>query len=322
MNDRQTYERQLKRMLDDPDGREVVGQALGLKVQHQEDLKDKAIVAVLTPAYRSLHPNMLDARSRLLAYSQQFCSAYSEPILGSSVVCWVRNDMIAALYRERKKFTHVLYIDDDMEFPPDSLVRMLRHEKDIVGCAYTVRADPPLPNLHLCGIHNHVARRVLGWEQPGLLRDDDLITAANPDETLTVGTGLVLYSRAVIDRVGEMYLNFEYERKIYGLTDAQVATLADGRKKGCELTHNRFWFQFLPRMTGWGESGEDTSFCLKAALCGFRTYADVSIQPGHIGEYSYSYKDFEPFQEEQIRKARSLGAWEPIKEKANGSMAR
>jgi glycosyltransferase involved in cell wall biosynthesis len=39
----------------------------------------------------------------------------------------------------------LLFIDDDMRFPPDALLRLLKHRRDIVGCNYVTRSIPPVP---------------------------------------------------------------------------------------------------------------------------------------------------------------------------------
>jgi hypothetical protein len=38
--------------------------------------------------------------------------------------------------------THLWLVDNDMTFPPDTLARLLAHDKDIVGAAYNYRAHP------------------------------------------------------------------------------------------------------------------------------------------------------------------------------------
>lgn len=41
--------------------------------------------------------------------------------------------------------SHILWLDSDMRFPKDSLVRLLDRKKDIVGCAYSTRGNPIQP---------------------------------------------------------------------------------------------------------------------------------------------------------------------------------
>lgn len=42
-----------------------------------------------------------------------------------------------------KKATHIFFIDSDMNFPPDTLKRLLAHDKDIVTVEYNRRRLPP-----------------------------------------------------------------------------------------------------------------------------------------------------------------------------------
>lgn len=39
-------------------------------------------------------------------------------------------------------YSHILFIDTDMIFAPDTLQRMLAHDKDIIACAYNKRRFP------------------------------------------------------------------------------------------------------------------------------------------------------------------------------------
>lgn len=41
--------------------------------------------------------------------------------------------------------THVLFLDDDMIPPPDTLMKLLAHDKDIVSCLYLLRTYPHFP---------------------------------------------------------------------------------------------------------------------------------------------------------------------------------
>ena len=40
-------------------------------------------------------------------------------------------------------FTHLWLVDADMEFPPDTLARLLAHDVDLVGAAYNYRISYP-----------------------------------------------------------------------------------------------------------------------------------------------------------------------------------
>lgn len=57
-----------------------------------------------------------------------------------------RNEIIdLALEQE---CTHILFIDDDMAYPPDALLRLLEHDKEIVSGLYLSRAYPHNPIVY------------------------------------------------------------------------------------------------------------------------------------------------------------------------------
>lgn len=44
--------------------------------------------------------------------------------------------------QENKVFTHLLFLDSDQTFPPDTLTRLLKRDRDIVGSTYRARHYP------------------------------------------------------------------------------------------------------------------------------------------------------------------------------------
>ena len=51
-----------------------------------------------------------------------------------------RNMIVEAAFQH--DCTHILFIDDDMAYPPDSLMKLLEHDKDVVSGLYLTRAYP------------------------------------------------------------------------------------------------------------------------------------------------------------------------------------
>lgn len=310
---RTQFKKQMQRMCNDPTGLEVIQESLNIKLKKVDGPKGQFAIAVLVPSYRGLHPKMQDSSAKMIRYAQQFpnIEVFTEPVQGSSLISWVRNDMQAKLLKSGKPFSHVLWIDDDMVLQDDYLVRMIERDKDVVGCVYTHRTDPPVRNLHLLDIHKSAGPKILDWKQKGLLLEaSGLLSAKEADHTVSTGTGLLLVKKEVIERVGDYYVNCSYESKLWNLSDEQCSFARKKRMELREQTGNAYWFQLLPGLSGWGELGEDASFCLKAALCGYKVYIDTTITPGHMGEYEYSDADFVHFKEQEVRKARARGVYE------------
>lgn len=66
----------------------------------------------------------------------------------------------------RTKCTHILFIDDDMAFPPDALLKLLEHDENIVSGLYLNRNYPHRPILFDAG----PTRRYLDDDERGLIQ--------------------------------------------------------------------------------------------------------------------------------------------------------
>lgn len=295
-------ERLVDKLLHDPVGRLAMGRKMGLDINLVEN-QNVPQVAVLVPSYKmSPHPRMKAAGEAAFREAQKVATIFYPPAASSCVVHWARNLLIAELVKSGRRFTHVLFCDDDIVMPPDAVVKMLSHNVDIVGALCTTRTDPPVPNIH-SDLGNGVIEKMLDW--PGADGPGGLI------EVGSVGTGLMLISEVALRRLTEFYINGELEKalwcKYFGVPDdhPKWEQLAKDRMKSFDESGNGWWFQFFPQtqlLTS--EHGEDVGFCVKARMAGLKVHCDTSIQPEHIGEYGFSFKDYLPHRD----KARAVAA--------------
>ena len=99
---------------------------------------------------------------------------------------WLVNKAIMA------ECTHILFIDDDMIFPPDTLTRLLKHNKDIIGVVYHSRMFPPSP--------------VVVLENGKVIPDKDLEPLMKCQH---VGTGVMLINLEVFKKINRPWFKFE-----------------------------------------------------------------------------------------------------------------
>lgn len=286
------------KLLASPVGREVLSKALGGDIlsKDPEVIHDRPIVACLVPCYKAPEPRMQEAFIKMQVRSRNECIMFPGPPISMSVVHWSRNGLIAELIKTQKPWTHVLFIDDDIVPPDDALLRMLAHKKDIVGAVCTRRTDPPIPNIRYLEESTGTYREIWSWPENTLL------------EVGAVGTGMVLISREALNKVADAFWTCKYEREFYQITEEKAQWLQEQRLKYFDESANAFWFRFLTCMEGTFEMGEDVSFCFIATrYCGLKIYVDTSIQPEHIGQYGFSIKDFIPYREQCIAKAKAEG---------------
>lgn len=81
-------------------------------------------------------------------------------------------------------FTHLLFVDSDMHFPPDTAHRLIAHKKDIVACNCTTRGFPCNPTA-----------RLEGGEAGEMV---DSVKGVGLQKVWQVGTGVVLISTAAL----------------------------------------------------------------------------------------------------------------------------
>lgn len=104
---------------------------------------------------------------------------------------------VLVLQAKEANATHVLWIDSDMRFPPDALIRLLAHDQPIVGCNYATRRLPILPT----------SERIT----EGFLFTDD--EAEGLVEVDRCGMGLMLVSMAVYDKIPKPWFAIGYAPK-------------------------------------------------------------------------------------------------------------
>lgn len=291
------YDKLAQEMLRSLKGREALGRLLGCEILEpgkSQEKDQKPIVAALVPCYDHPEPRMQDAFIQMQKASQGHCTLYPGPPVSSSVIHWSRNWLIAELIKSQKPWTHALFIDDDIVAPPDALVKMLAHKKDIVAALCTRRVDPPIPNIREYNEKTGEFREQWQWPENQLI------------EVGAAGTGMMLISRHALEQVAETYFRCLYEREVYKISDELAEQMQQKRLKHFDESGNAFWFRFLPNLDGTFEMGEDVSFCFVARrYAKIPVYCDTSVQCGHVGAYVYSIPDFLPYRAAAIEKAKA-----------------
>ncbi|HXF14702.1 MAG TPA: hypothetical protein VN517_16215 [Terriglobales bacterium] len=296
------WDKSARNLLLSADGRAALKRIGGIDVEIAKDAEqaEKPTVAILCPTYRAPEPQMTDSLSAMVRYTREKGEAivYAGAPVCASVVHWSRNWLLSEQLKSGKPWTHVLFIDDDMVVTPDSLEKLLSHGKDIVGGLCTKRTDPPIPNIRFYDKDSGETRQIWEWPEDSLVEVD------------AVGTGLLLLSRHALEQVAQAYFDCLYEKEFYGLAGEKLENIKAERVRAFDEDKICYWFRFLPTPRHNIEMGEDISFCFMAQrYCGLKIYADTSVQPGHIGQYPFSIRDFLPYREHCIETAKREGRY-------------
>lgn len=116
----------------------------------------------------------------------------------SSIVANARNNCVTGA--QSVKAAYLMFIDSDMVFPPETIDRLLAHDKDIVGATY-VRRGPPFDNL-------------------GKSIDADAAKQSGLVEMTHMPTGMLLIRMSVFDKLTKPYFRYNTNEDL-GLIDGE-----------------------------------------------------------------------------------------------------
>lgn len=97
-------------------------------------------VAICCPSGRQIEAGTAMDIAALVAFSTLHGIEIMTANLQSSMISNSRNGTVELALKNNADY--LMWIDSDMKFPPDTLLRLLKHGKDIVGSTYNKRVPP------------------------------------------------------------------------------------------------------------------------------------------------------------------------------------
>jgi len=146
--------------------------------------------------------------------------------------------------------THLMFVDADIHFNPTDIVKLVAHDKDIVGGIYPQKTLPPKMVVNTL---------------------DNAKTEGDLVEVGTLGTGFMLIKRGVFEHMID--------------AGTQKYTDAIGLSKA-EDNHQYDFFNCTIDSQG-RYLTEDWSFCRKWRELGGAIWADTTIALAHVGYYRF-----------------------------------
>ena len=175
-----------------------------------------------------------------------------DTMVNESLITRGRNNLVSKMLHNQAA-THLMFIDVDLGFDPEAILRLICHNQDIVGGVY------PMKRIPIKYVINTVPNPIHD-PQRGIV------------EVATLGTGFMLVKRHVIEKMIEAHpqlkyndnvgIGKQYEPNMFGLFD----TMIDEHKN------------YL---------SEDWTFCYLWRKMGGRVFADYKIKLNHAGYHVY-----------------------------------
>ena len=172
-------------------------------------------------------------------------------VSNESLITRARNNLTAR-FLSNKAATHLMFIDVDLAFDTEDILKMLLNNQDVVGGVY------PMKKLPTSYVVNMVTNPVTDGK--------DLV------EVSTLGTGFLMIKRHVIEKMVQHHPELKYKDNI-------------GFGKECEP----FMYALFDTMID--EDGnylsEDWTFCYRWRKMGGKCFANTGIKLDHSGYYKF-----------------------------------
>lgn len=236
-------------------------------------------IMVATP----VHSDVSIHYTQSLLEMQKFCFAQGIKImfhlLKSSLVTQGRN-LCAAAFLNNKEATHMLFIDSDIDFEPESIYNMLKKDKDVISIPYPLKTFDWDKGYHKFKEGEIKSGRDLMLAMnnyPVKIQDIEDITVVDGVMELTHSpTGCMLIKRSTIEKMIESYPHMKIKQN----------TIINGKSVETPNMYNFFDTHFDPETQTY--HGEDFAFCMRWKALGGKCHAYIKDYISHVGEHQYS----------------------------------
>ena len=166
-----------------------------------------------------------------------------------------RNTSVATFLKT--DFTHLMFIDADIEFSPDDVARVWNLQADIGVGLYPMKVvDKPLS----------------AWVDGKLVKPG----GTEPFEVDFAGTGFMMIKREVFLKFQEKFPGRAHDEGRVGQCFSWFDPRVIGQDNLMRCAATRYY------------ASEDYAFCLDARKLGFKIIADPNIKLTHWGRYGYT----------------------------------
>ena len=219
----------------------------------------KPSVMIAMPCYDSVKVSTMISLIKLVQELGQSGIAVGINTMKSPLIHQARNYLTSVFLTT--DFTHLLFVDSDVEFEPEAVLRMLVARKDIICAPYRVKSMEVDKKIYTVELKKDAHM------EPG-----DLIE-------ITAGpTGIMLIHRNVFKKIIEKFPDLKIKNPVFPTKGPDH-----------EYYYNFFDFTFEDGYS----AGEDVSFCKLVRKTGFKLYASTASFTKHHGSYAWGgrFKD-------------------------------
>ena len=238
-------------------------------------------IMVCTPVHSDVSMHYCQAVLKFQQECMQRKILVSFTLMKSSLVTQGRNLCVAEMLNHPDHYTHLLFIDSDIDFQGKTIFTMLEKDKDLIATPYPMKTfdwDKAWRRLHekknaitsADDLMNAGFTFPLKVEDPAKIQVEDGVA-----EVTHAPTGCMLIKREVLEKMIKQYP----ELQIY------QPTIVNGTAEKKDNMYNLFDTLHDPATKRY--FGEDFGFCQRWSDMGGKIHVYLKDYITHVGEYSY-----------------------------------
>jgi len=173
-------------------------------------------IAIAMPCNRGIQPKTVESILKMIHQSSDRYEFHN--LIATEGYTIAENRAWLVNQARKANCDYLLFIDDDMVFPPETFEQLFSHQKDVIGVPYYSRK---LPRKSVIVLENG---EVLEGELPNKIF-----------KCQHVGTGVMLIKLSVFDRLDMPYFNFETHPTGFTLMGEDAWFCKQAREKGFQI---------------------------------------------------------------------------------------
>jgi len=253
-----------------------------MKVNLDDLRKNKIFIA--TPMYGGMAhglyiKSILDLTAKLNALGVENKCSF---LFNESLITRARNYLVDEFLRT--DYTHLLFIDSDIQFEVDDVIALIALDKEIIGAPYpkksinwgnVAKAVRQVPEDKKDEFNAGSLESVTGDYVFNPVPGTKNFSVAEPLEVLEIGTGMMLVQRKVFDKYRDEYPHTKYKPDHLGQANFD----------GSRMIHAYFDTEIDPESHRY--LSEDYSFCQNWRRIGGSVWLCPWMKTTHIGTYGF-----------------------------------
>lgn len=232
-----------------------------------EEMSTKSIF-IATPCYGGMVTQEFTQSllNFLVSCFQNKINCHIELAGGESLIPRGRNHLVSKFMAS--DCTHLMFIDADIQFDGNDILKLLHHNLPVVCGAY------PTKSLGERYVINLVDSEKIGF-----------FPNTKVTEVADAGTGFMMISRETIEKMKESYPELHYEgdfdggyQTLTGYSEEEISSMRKNLYSFFDTIHEPNSNNYL---------SEDYAFCKRWRDIGESIFIDASILLNHIGKYTF-----------------------------------